>query len=90
MIGWAGVVIEIQGDVVEEIFLIALGGEVVVGVALLDQIAGQFALGQQGIGGNGFAVDVDRIQQRDDGFDFVGLFFLIATGYGQRANFFWV
>jgi len=82
--------IKVEGDLLEQGFLIAFDGEVVVGVTLFDQIGRQIALGQQGIGGNGFTVNVDGRQQRDGGFDLIGLFFLIAIGYGQRTDFFWV
>jgi len=56
---------------------------------LADQIVGDLALGQQGIRGNIFALNIDGIKQRDGGFDFVGaLNFLV--GYGQGTYFFWV
>jgi hypothetical protein len=51
---------------------------------------GDVALGQQGIGGNIFALDIDGIQQRDGGFDFVGALEFIASRYGQGCHFFWV
>ena len=70
--------------------MIGFDGEVIVRAALLNQIPGQFALGEQGIGRDGFALDVEGLQQRDSGFDFVGLFFLAATFYRQGAHFFWV
>jgi len=54
-----------------------------------DQIVSDFALGQQGIGGNFFALDIDGIQQRDGGFDFVSAFDLFII-FGQGAYFFWV
>jgi hypothetical protein len=49
--------------------------------ALAHDIVSDFALGQQGIGGNLFALDIDGIQQRDGGFDFVGALNLLV-GYG--------
>ena len=70
--------------------LVVFDGEVVMGVTLADQVVGDVALGQQGIGGNIFALDIDGIQQRDGGFDFVGALELIASRYGQGADFFWV
>jgi len=63
---------------------------VVMGVALADHVIGDLPLGQQGIGGNIFALDIDGIQQRDGGFDFVGALELIAVFYGQGTDFFWV
>ena len=58
-------------------------------VAFLDQVGGDFALGQQGIGGNFFSLNIDDIQQRYGGIDFVGAFdrFIVC---GQDAYFFWV
>jgi hypothetical protein len=56
---------------------------------LAEQILGDLALGQQGIGGNLFALDIDGIQQRDGGLDFVGALNLLVR-YGQGTYFFWV
>jgi hypothetical protein len=47
-------------------------------------------LGQQGIGGNIFALDIDGSQQGDGGLDFVGAFTLIVTVCGQGTDFFGV
>ena len=58
-------------------------------VALLDQIIGDLMLGQEGIGGNIFALNIDGIQKRDGGLDFVGAFNLLV-GYRQGPYFFWV
>ncbi len=80
VIGLAVERVKIERGLFKPLFLIAFDGEVVVRAPILNPIAGQFALGQQGIGGDGFALDVDGLQQRDSGFDFVGLFFLVATG----------
>lgn len=73
--------LEIEGGLFKQFFLIAFDGEVVVCAPILDQISGQFMLGQQGISGDGFSPDVDGIQQRDGGLDFVGLFFLVPVFY---------
>ena len=90
MVRFAHQVVKIPSGVFEQVLLVTLDGEVVMRVALLNQIPGHFALGQQGVGGNGFAADVDGRQQRDGGLDFVGLLFLLAALYGQGAHFFWV
>jgi hypothetical protein len=51
---------------------------------VFDQIVGDLALGQQGIGGNIFALNIDGVKQRDGGFDFVGAFdFVILYGQGR-------
>ena len=51
---------------------------------------GELALGQQGVGGDGLAGDVEGFQERDDHPDLVGLLDLVAAVYGQGADFFWV
>jgi hypothetical protein len=42
--------------------LVVFDGEVVMSFTLPDQIVGDLALGQQGIGGNFFALDIDCIK----------------------------
>lgn len=80
---------EMLGDGLQQGGLIGLDGEVIVGVALIDQIVGERVLGMQGVGGQiAVAQVVDGIEQRDDGADFVGLFIAFAIGPGQGANFF--
>ena len=69
--------------------LIVFDGEVVVSFALANHIVSDFALGQQGIGGNIFALNINGIQQRNGGFDFVGALNLLVR-YGQGTYFFWV
>jgi hypothetical protein len=61
-----------------------------VGVSLQHQIVGERALGQQGIGGDVFVVDIDGVEQRDGGLDFIGLLGLFIARYRQGADFFWV
>ena len=68
--------------------LVVFDGEVVMSVAFADQVVGDLALGQQGIGGNIFALDIDGIQQRDGGFDFVGALEFFRIFYGQGTTFF--
>lgn len=82
-------VFEVQTDVVEQAGLVVFNGEVVVGVSIFDDVIGQFALCQQGIGGDVFVFDIDGIEQGPGGFDFVGAFDLLVV-YGQVAYFFWV
>ena len=61
------------------------------GGTLDHQVLSELALGQQGVGGNVLPFDVDGVEQRDGGIDFVGAFdcFGIAF-YRQGAHFFWV
>jgi hypothetical protein len=82
-------VFKVQGDVLEKSGLVVFYGKVVMREAFFDQVGGDFALGQEGIGGNVFTLNIDGIQQRDGGFDFVGAFdrFIVC---GQCAYFFWV
>jgi hypothetical protein len=54
------------------------------------QIVGERALGQQGIGGDVFVVEVDGVEQWDGGLDFIGLLGLFIALYRQGADFFWV
>jgi hypothetical protein len=88
VIGISTEVVKIEIDVFKQILLIAFDGEVVVCAPLLNQVTSQLALGQQGIGGNGFALDVNGVQQGDGGLDFVGLFFLVTAFYGEGPHFF--
>jgi hypothetical protein len=39
-----------------------------------DQVVGEFTLGEQGIGGNVFARQIEVIEERDGHADLVGLF----------------
>ncbi len=55
-----------------------------------DQVIGQLALGEQGVGGDGSPGNVDGIEQGGGGFYLVGSFFLIATLGAKCADFFWV
>ena len=83
-------IFEVQGDVLFEGRLVGFDREVVMS-ATLDQVSRQLALGQQCVGGDVLVFDFDRVEQRNDGRDFIGLFdrFGIA-GYRQSADFFWV
>jgi len=82
-------VFKVQGDIFKNSGLVVFDGEVVIGVALFDQIVCNVFLGQEGIGGNGFSFDIDGIEQRDGGLGFVGAldgFICCLDG----AYFFWV
>jgi hypothetical protein len=82
-------VFKVQRDVLKKTGLVVFNGEVVMSVTVPDQIVGDRALGQEGIGGNIFALNIDGIKKRDGGFDFVGAFNLLV-GDGQGTYFFWV
>jgi hypothetical protein len=60
------------------------------GLPLHRQIMGELALGQQGIGGDVLVFDIEGVEQRDGGLDFIGLLGVFITLYRQGANFFWV
>ena len=81
-------IFEVQGDVLFEGRLVSFDREVVMGTTL-DQVLGQPALGQQRVGGDLLVFEVDGVEQRNGGRDFVGLFdrFGIAV-YRQGADFF--
>ena len=51
-----------QGDVLKKFRLVVFDGEVVMSFTIQDQIVGDLALGQQGIGGNIFALNIDGIK----------------------------
>ena len=96
VVGWRDIdeirclpIMEQKRDVRLERRLIAFDREVVMRLTL-HQIGRQFALRQQGIGGDVLAGDVDSIQQRNEHPDFIGLLGFFPTRYGQSADFFWV
>ena len=51
-----------------------------------NDVIGDAALGQQCVGGDGFAVDGDGFKQGDDGFDFVGALPSAKNGGGDGKN----
>jgi hypothetical protein len=84
-----GAGLEIALEVGQERRSIALDAEVVVSAAVADEL-GDGALGQQRIGGDVLIPKVESLEQRDCGFDLVGLFEGARIGrYGQSADFFW-
>lgn len=52
-------VLKVQGDVLKKSGLVVFDSKVVMGVALFDQVGGDGALGQQGIGCNFFSGNID-------------------------------
>ena len=82
-------ILKIEGDVFKKPTLVAFDGKVVMSFALPDQILGDLTLGQQGIGGNIFALYINGVKEGDGGFDFVGAVDFVIL-YGQVAYFFWV
>ena len=78
-----------HGDIEQQIGLVVLGGEQVVGVAF-EEVGGESALGQHGVGGEGLAGDgVELVEEGDDGADLVGAFGFVV-GAGLHTDFFWV
>jgi hypothetical protein len=69
--------------------LVVFDGEVVMRFTVLDQIVGDLALGQEGIGGNFFTLNIDGIKERDGGFDFIGAFDFSTILYREKPYFFW-
>ena len=80
-------------EVVEEGGLVALGGEHEVGAAGVEEV-GELALGEQGVGGEGAAAEVEPqvLEHGDDGADFVGTFGLVVGADREAVDFFrvWV
>ena len=72
----------------KELGLVGFDGEVVVCLPVVDQVGGELALGQQRIGGNLLALDIDGVEQRGGHFDFVGAFEFIIAFYRQSTDFF--
>ena len=66
-------ILEIELDILKKCGLIAFDGEVVMGLTIQAQIIGELTLGQEGIGSDIFALDLDGIEQRDGPLDLVGL-----------------
>ena len=84
-------VLEQKSDVVKEGGLIGFDSEVVVGVALQNQVVGKFSLGEKRIGGDVFGVEIETLKQRNGHADLVGLFYGLSISLaGYRADFFWV
>ncbi len=83
--------VEVEHKVLEQAGLVAFDGEVVMRVTVLDQVAGEIPLRQQGIGADVFALNLDRLQHGDGHLNLIGLLdtFGIAVDL-QGADFFWV
>ena len=83
-------IFEIQFKVLKQTGLVVFHGEVVVGFSFSEQVVGDFALGQQGVGGDCFVLDIDGVKQGDCGFDLIGALEFVAAVYGEGTYFFWV
>jgi hypothetical protein len=83
-------VLKKEFDIVKECGLVAFHGEVVMGLALQAHIIGELTLGEQGIGGDVFVVDIDGIEQGDGYPDFVGALPFLSAFSRYRGDFFWV
>src|SRR5947199_9193244 len=83
-------ILEIEFQIFQNSRLIAFDGEMVMRLALGDQIVGQLALRRQGIGTDLLARNLDGLEQWDGGLDLVGAFgfFLFLARYWQGAHFF--
>jgi len=67
-------IVEEQHQIVEQRGLVGFDDEVVVGLSLIDQVVGEFALGQKGIGGDISVFKIEAVEERDGHADLVGLF----------------
>lgn len=76
-------------EILQQRWLIAFDDEVIVSELGADE-TGDLALGEQRIGGDVFVLEIQPREQRDRGFDFVGLFDGVRIAcYGQNTDFFW-
>jgi hypothetical protein len=80
---------EEQADIGVQVRLVVFDGKDIVGAAR-EEVLGELALGEQGVGGEGLPGDVQGLEDRDSHPDLVGLLDLVAALYGQGADFFWV
>ena len=91
--GGFAAVAEEELDVAEEGGLVGLGGEREVGAAASEMVR-EPALRQQGVGGEGDAVEVEvgvEIPEHgDDGADLVGTFGVVVGADREPVDFFWV
>ena len=89
-VGFAAAVEE-QPEVVEQGRLVALGGEHEVGAAGAEEV-GELAPGEQGVGGEGLAgeVEFEAFEHGDDGSDLVGALGLVVGAERKAVDFFWV
>ena len=76
-------------QIIEQGFLIGFYREVIMGFTFFDEVSGESALGEYGISGNDNAVNINRCQQWDSRFDFIGWFYCVIVTV-DFADFFWV
>lgn len=89
MVGFLAI-LEEELEIFEEGGLVAFDGEEVVGLTFLDQITGEGSLCQEGVCGDGFALDVgDGVEQGLGGFDLIGSFEFFVSLRGELTDFFW-
>jgi len=79
-----------ERDLFENAPLIGFDGEVVMGLALVDQVFGKLALREERIGGHVLTLDGDGVEHGNGHFDLVGAFDLFAVLERQGPHFFWV
>ncbi len=72
---------KIDGELFQQMVVIALDGEGVRGPALSDGIASELTLGEQGLGAARFAAKLDGVQQRDRCFACIRRLRLVASFY---------
>ncbi|WP_276968478.1 hypothetical protein, partial [Metallibacterium scheffleri] len=80
---------EVALEVAQQRRMIAFDGEVVMRETAAYELR-DGALGEQCVGGDVLVRKVQRLEQRDGGFDLVGLLEGVRiTRYGQETDFFW-
>jgi hypothetical protein len=80
-------ILKVESDVLHEPLLIPFDGEVIVGLAS-HYVAGNFPLGEKGVGGDVPALNVDGIKEGGRGGDLVRLFELVIEPSRKCAYFF--
>lgn len=79
---------EKQCDVFKERGLVCFNGEVIVGLALQDQVIGEAAPGEKSVGSDNLALDVERIKKGNSCFDLVCALGLLIFPSRKEAYFF--
>jgi len=82
-------VLKIYGNVLKQPLLIALGGKVVMSLAIFYKMTAKFTLSQQCIASHHNTFKVDACQQWSGYLYFIGLLEVITSGDRDEANFFW-
>jgi len=73
----------------ENAALVSFDGEMIMGMALRNQVLGNLALGQQSIGGHILALNIDGVKEGNGHLDLVGALQFVTVFGRQGTHFFW-